>query len=66
MSREEATFVIRDEGDGFDASKVPDPGDPDVMEREGGRGLLLVQTFMDDVTFNQAGNQVTMVKRRET
>jgi CheY-like chemotaxis protein len=66
MSREEATFVIRDEGDGFDTSKVPDPGDPDVMERQGGRGLLLVQTFMDGVTFNQAGNQVTMVKRRET
>ena len=66
MSREEATFVIRDEGDGFDTSTVPDPGDPDVMEGPGGRGLLLVQTFMDEVTFNPAGNQVTMVKRRET
>jgi CheY-like chemotaxis protein len=66
MSREEATFVVRDQGEGFDTSQVPDPGDPDVMEREGGRGLLLVQTFMDEVTFNEAGNQVTMVKRRET
>jgi hypothetical protein len=65
MSREQATFVVRDEGAGFDTSIVPDPGDPDVLEREGGRGLLLVQTFMDEVTFNETGNQVTMVKRRE-
>jgi anti-sigma regulatory factor (Ser/Thr protein kinase) len=28
-----------------------------------GRGLLLMRTFMDDVSFNSTGNQVTMVKR---
>ncbi len=66
MTTEEARYVIRDEGDGFDVSKVPDPGDADVLEREGGRGLLLIQTFMDEVRFNQTGNEVTMVKRRET
>lgn len=65
MTTEEARYVIRDEGDGFDVSKVPDPGDPDVLEREGGRGLLLIQTFMDEVRFNEKGNEVTMVKRRE-
>jgi CheY-like chemotaxis protein len=66
MSADQARFVIRDQGAGFDTSTVPDPGNPDVLEREGGRGLLLVQTFMDEVSFNPAGNEVTMVKRRET
>ncbi len=66
MSPERARFVIRDEGPGFDHSKLPKPGEPDALEREGGHGLLLIQTFMDEVSFNEAGNEVTMVKRRET
>ncbi len=65
MSHEEARFVIRDQGSGFDVSQLPKPGDPDVLEREGGKGLLLMQSFMDEVTFNPAGNEVTMVKRRD-
>jgi CheY-like chemotaxis protein len=66
MTLQAARFVIRDEGPGFDTSRVPRPGDPDVLEREGGHGLLLMQTFMDEVTFNASGNQVTMIKRRES
>jgi len=65
MSAEAARFVIRDQGKGFDITQVPKPGDPDVLEREGGKGLLLMQSFMDEVTFNETGNEVTMVKRRE-
>jgi anti-anti-sigma factor len=58
-------FVIRDYGPGFDPSKLPDPTDPANLERVSGRGLLLMRTFMDEVTFNATGNQVTMVKRCE-
>jgi CheY-like chemotaxis protein len=65
MSVQEARFVIRDQGPGFDTSKVPSRSDPDSLAGEGGRGLLLMQTFMDEVTFNAQGNEVTMVKRRE-
>jgi CheY-like chemotaxis protein/anti-sigma regulatory factor (Ser/Thr protein kinase) len=63
-SRSEATFVIRDEGPGFDRSRVPDPTDPENLGRTSGRGLLLIQTFMDEVRFNDSGNEITMVKRR--
>lgn len=56
-------FVIRDYGPGFDPSKLPDPTDPENLERVSGRGLLLMRTFMDEVTFNSTGNQVTMIKR---
>jgi CheY-like chemotaxis protein len=63
LSRSQATFVMRDEGPGFDPSKLPDPTDPANMDRIGGRGLLLIRTFMDDVRFNDRGNEITLVKR---
>jgi len=56
-------FIVRDEGPGFDPTKLPDPTDPENLEKVSGRGLLLMRTFMDDVTFNATGNQVTMTKR---
>jgi CheY-like chemotaxis protein/anti-sigma regulatory factor (Ser/Thr protein kinase) len=64
LSPAETVFTIRDEGPGFDPRSLPDPTDPANLERPCGRGLLLMQTFMDEVTFNDTGNQVTMVKRR--
>lgn len=59
-----AEFCIRDEGPGFNRAALPDPTDPSNIERPCGRGLLLMQTFMDEVTYNAAGNEVTMIKRR--
>jgi len=43
---------------------VPDPTDPMNLDRTYGRGLLLIRTFMDDVTHNSTGNQITMTRRR--
>jgi CheY-like chemotaxis protein len=61
----EAVYVIRDEGPGFDPSKLPDPTDPTNLEKVSGRGLLLIRTFMDEVHHNAVGNEITMVKRRD-
>lgn len=63
LSRHEAVFIIRDEGPGFDASKVPDPTEPDNLDKPNGRGLLLMRKFMTEVRFNATGNQVTLIKR---
>lgn len=63
LSAQQAVYIIRDEGPGFDWSKLPDPTDPANLEKPSGRGLLLMQTFMDSVEFNESGNQVTMTKR---
>ncbi len=63
LTRQDAVFVIRDEGAGFDPSKLPDPNDPANLERTCGRGILLMRAFMDEVIFNDAGNAVTLVKR---
>lgn len=63
-SAEEARFVIRDQGNGFDVANLPDPTDPENIARAHGRGVLLIRTFMDDIRYNAKGNQVTLVKRR--
>ncbi len=65
FSAQAATFVIRDEGPGFDRSLLPDPTDPVNLEKPSGRGLLLMQTFMDEVLYNDVGNQVTLIKHSQ-
>ena len=37
-----STYVIRDEGPGFDPTKLPDPLDPENLEKVSGRGVLLI------------------------
>jgi CheY-like chemotaxis protein len=66
MGPEEAQFVIRDAGPGFDPTTVPPAGQPGSLDPQVGRGLVLMRAFMDDVRFNDSGNEVTLVKRRET
>jgi anti-sigma regulatory factor (Ser/Thr protein kinase) len=41
---------------------VLDPTEEVNMDRMGGRGLLLIQSFMDEVKHNADGNSITMVK----
>jgi CheY-like chemotaxis protein len=60
----EVVYTVRDEGPGFDTGALPDPTDPENFKKATGRGLYLIRTFMDQVTFNDAGNEITLVKRR--
>lgn len=62
MSDRDAVFAIRDEGPGFDVAGLPDPTEPENLERASGRGILLMRTFMDEVLFNERGNEITLVK----
>lgn len=64
LDHEQATFVIRDEGPGFNPDAVADPTDSSNLEKVSGRGLFLMRTFLDEVRYNDRGNEVTLVKRR--
>jgi CheY-like chemotaxis protein/anti-sigma regulatory factor (Ser/Thr protein kinase) len=66
FTRSSATFVIRDDGPGFDPGSLPDATDPTNLERPCGRGLLLMTTFMNEVTYNERGNEVTLVKHADS
>lgn len=54
------TYKIRDEGKGFDHSCLPDPAELTFVPH--GRGILITRVHMDELTYNEAGNEVTMVK----
>jgi CheY-like chemotaxis protein len=64
FSRIAARFVVRDGGPGFNPASLPDPTDPENLERTCGRGILLMRTFMDEVRYNETGNTVTLIKWR--
>jgi CheY-like chemotaxis protein len=64
--RTEARVVIRDEGAGFNVAAIPALSDPVNMEAVHGRGLSLMRAFMDEVSYNDVGNEVTIVKRRDS
>ncbi len=66
LTREQARFVIRDEGNGFDVNQLPDPTDHSRLTLSSGRGIAMMRHFLDDVVFNETGNQVTLVKRCTT
>jgi DNA-binding response OmpR family regulator len=67
-------IVVCDQGPGFDRTTLPHAavaGDPfthlDVREklglRAGGFGLLICQGMVDEMRYNDQGNQVTLIKR---
>src|SRR5262245_10382711 len=66
IDAEQARFVIGDEGPGFDPSTVPAAGQPGSLDPQTGRGLVLMRAFFDEVTFNNGGRELTLVKRRES
>src|SRR5271157_3492243 len=42
------TIIVGDEGDGFDMNSVPDPLAEENLLKQSGRGLLLIQAFVDE------------------
>lgn len=58
--------TIRDQGVGFDPTRVPDPTLPENITRPCGRGLFLMRSLLDEVSFNDLGNEVTLVLRLDS
>ena len=56
---------VTDQGRGFDPSAIPDPTEPENILKSGGRGLFLMRQLLDEVSYNDQGNQVTLVLRLE-
>lgn len=67
LSPQEGKFVIRDEGPGFDTHNIADiMKQPSMLSTHERRGLVLIRAFMDDIAFNEKGNEITLVKRKGT
>lgn len=59
---DQLTVIVQDEGKGFKREEVPDPLDPANILKSSGRGIFLMESCMDSVTFEQSGTIVKMVK----
>ena len=60
------TICVEDQGGGFEVEEVADPRDPLNVARTSGRGIFLMRSFMDEVTFSRAqgnGMSVYMAKK---
>ena len=54
------SFVITDEGAGFEYNNLPDPTAPENITMIGGRGVFLIKQLADWVIFNDLGNSVEL------
>lgn len=56
---------VEDEGPGFERSRVPDPRDPENLYKASGRGILLIESYMHQVSWSNHGRRLTMCRRNE-
>jgi CheY-like chemotaxis protein len=63
ISRTEVMFVIRDEGPGFNPGQFDATSASGHFDGPNGRGITLMRTIMDEVRYNNRGNEVTLIKR---
>lgn len=59
----EVSITVRDEGRGFDSSAMLDPTSLENLLFTHGRGIYLIKTLMDEVSFEEGGAVVMMRKK---
>ena len=63
INRDQVVLEIEDQGTGFNLASIPDPTQPENWERDSGRGIFLMRTYMTFVGYNDRGNCVTLCKQ---
>jgi serine/threonine-protein kinase RsbW len=66
ITKRALSLSVRDEGNGFDPDRIPDPLKQENLMKESGRGVFLIRSLMDKVKFKSTkrGMTVTMVLKR--
>lgn len=54
------SFIIKDEGPGFNYNNLPDPTNPENIEKPNGRGVFLMRNLADKVSFEDEGSKVIL------
>ena len=57
---DQIAFTISDEGTGFDYINLPDPTDPENLEKPTGRGVFLMKHLADQIIFSENGKVVEL------
>lgn len=66
VTPEQTEIIIEDEGPGFERTCVPDPTADENLDKCSGRGILLMEAYMDHVEFSKGGRRVRMVKKNRS
>lgn len=68
LNDEFLTFIIKDEGIGFNPDAVPDPTEPENLMKDHGRGLFLMRTYLHELRYNitPTGTETILVMRRNS
>lgn len=61
INNDQATFTIRDEGNGFDLKSIPSPRSEENIFSVHGRGILMTKNFVDEMQYNDKGNMVRLI-----
>jgi serine/threonine-protein kinase RsbW len=56
--------TIADEGEGFSETAVPDQAQAESLVLEHGRGIRLMQEFLDELTYYRGGSLAWLARRR--
>jgi len=56
-------FRVKDPGHGFDHESLPDPTVEENLYKSHGRGVFLIRQMMDEVEFNESGNELSIYKK---
>jgi serine/threonine-protein kinase RsbW len=65
VSPKQLEVTIEDEGPGFARGTIPDPTLPENIEKCSGRGILLMEAYMNSVRWTRGGRRVKLVKKNE-
>jgi len=65
VSPKKLEVTIEDEGAGFNRRSVPDPTLQENLEKCSGRGILLMEAYMNSVRWTRGGRRVKLVKKNE-
>ena len=60
VSAKKVEVVVQDQGPGFDPETTDDPRANENLLRDGGRGLLFMQTLADEIRFEDDGRRVCL------
>jgi serine/threonine-protein kinase RsbW len=59
-AEDKITFSVSDQGEGFDFTNLPDPTEPENIEKPNGRGIFLMKNLADKVEFEENGRKVNL------
>ncbi|MFC1855239.1 response regulator [Thermodesulfobacteriota bacterium] len=60
------SFTIIDEGKGFDWKEISASVEADLDNKPFGRGVMLIRSFFDVVKWNDKGNEITMILKKDS